>query len=95
MAKYGYDDATLQGIINATETGLQAMGNLNSGVMNIQAMLPQVNNSTSGIKLSTAIADWTTDFNLVKNQLDALNVKANALLTANRSANTDADSASN
>ncbi|RLK54332.1 MULTISPECIES: hypothetical protein [Actinokineospora] len=93
--RYGYDDATLQGIITATETSLQNMGNLNQGVMNIQAMLPSVNNSTSGMKLAAAIGDWTGDFNVVKTQLEALNGKATALLQTNRTAETDADSASN
>ncbi|WP_026422043.1 hypothetical protein [Actinokineospora inagensis] len=93
--RYGYDDATLQGIINATETSLQQMAQLNQNVLNIQAMLPQVNNSTSGMKLATAIGEWSGDFNVVKNQLDGLNAKATGLLQTNRSANNDADSASN
>ncbi|GAA3014350.1 hypothetical protein [Actinokineospora diospyrosa] len=93
--RYGYDDATLQGIITATDTSLQNMGTLNQNVMGIQGMLPSVNNSTSGIKLAAAIGDWTGDFNLVKNQLEALNAKAQALLQTNRTADTDADSASN
>ncbi|WP_026422143.1 hypothetical protein [Actinokineospora inagensis] len=91
--RYGYDDATLQGIITATETGLQQMAHLNSGVLNIQATLPVVNNSASGVKLATVIGEWSSDFNTVKNQLDALNGKATALLQTNRSADTDATTA--
>ena len=95
MAVYGYDDATLQGVINATDTALQNMGSVNQNVMGIQGLMPVVNKSTSGVKLATALADWTTDFNLVKNQLDALNNKAKGLLTVNRGADTDADSTAN
>ncbi|WP_026422620.1 hypothetical protein [Actinokineospora inagensis] len=91
--RYGYDDATLQGIINATETGLQQMAHLNSGVLNIQSTLPVVNNSASGVKLATVIGEWSADFNQVRNQLDALNSKATALLQTNRSADADASAA--
>ncbi|PPK70913.1 hypothetical protein V5P93_002772 [Actinokineospora auranticolor] len=95
MARYAYDDATLQGIITATDTALQGMADLNKGVMNIQGMLPAVNNSTSGMKLAAAIGDWTADFALVKNQLDVLNGKANGLLQTNRNTQNDADGAAN
>ncbi|MGW5050417.1 hypothetical protein [Actinokineospora sp. NPDC004072] len=94
MSKYGYDDASLNSIIVATSGALDQMGRVNQQVYAISGQLPAANNSTSGQKLSMALANWNSDFTRVVGQLNALNEKANALLRANRSANTDADGAS-
>jgi hypothetical protein len=75
--QYGYDEATLIAVINATDQKIQDMEFLNKEVLNMSAALPVVNNSVSGQKLGARIADWNADFGQVISALRDLNGKAN------------------
>jgi hypothetical protein len=90
MSRYGYDDAALTSIITATSNAIESMNGVNRQVLGISGQLPAVNNSTSGVRLSTALGNWNTDFNRVIGQLSALRDKATGLLTVNRNTDTDA-----
>jgi len=89
-AVYGYEDSSLVSIINATGSALQDMHRVNGQVLGLAGQLPSVNNSESGMRLSSAFSNWNSDFARVVNELSNLNDKANGLLQANRTANTDA-----
>jgi hypothetical protein len=84
MAKYGYEDSMLVQVISATDTALGQMRGVNSTVVGLSGQLPVVNNSTSGVKLAGLLGDWSTDYNKILAELEALNGKAQALLTVNR-----------
>lgn len=83
--QYGYDEATLTAVINATESKLQDMEFLNKEVLSMSAALPVVNNSVSGQKLGARIADWNADFGQVITALKDLNGKAHDNLNKLRS----------
>ncbi|GGS30385.1 hypothetical protein [Actinokineospora fastidiosa] len=93
MAKYGYDDAALAQIITATGAAQDQMNTVNGRVSAIAHLLPTVNASRSGQRLSAALADWNTDFNRVVAQLMMLNEKARDLLKTNRSVDNQAEGA--
>ena len=84
MANYGYDDGMLVQVISATDTALRQMWGLNSTVIGISGQLPVVNNSTSGMKLSGLLGEWSTDYYKIVTELEALNGKAQDLLRTNR-----------
>jgi hypothetical protein len=84
MAKYGYEDGMLVQVISATDTALGQMRALNNQVVGMAGQLPVVNNSTSGMKLSGLLGDWSTDYNKIVTELENLNTKAQGLLTVNR-----------
>jgi hypothetical protein len=84
MAKYGYEDSMLVQVISATDTALGQMRGVNNTVVSLSGQLPVVNNSTSGVKLSGLLSDWSTDYNKILTELENLNTKAQGLLTVNR-----------
>jgi hypothetical protein len=89
MAKYGYEDSMLVQVISATDTALGQMRTLNSQVVGLSGQMPVVNNSTSGMKLSGLLGDWSTDYNKIVTELETLNGKAQGLLTVNRNTETE------
>lgn len=90
---FGYDDGMLVQVISATDTAIGQMENVNTQVIGISGMLPVVNNSTSGMKLSGLLSDWTSEYNRVVGELRALNEKANGILITNRNVETESGSA--
>ena len=90
-----YNDAALIAVINGTDTAISGMEGVNRQVMSISGQLPQVNRSTSGMKLGTALANWNAEFNRVVGDLRALNEKAKGLLNLNRSVDTETSTTAN
>jgi hypothetical protein len=90
---YGYDDGMLVSVINATNTGIGQMRNLNSSVMSLAGALPSVNNSTSGVKLAGLLNDWNQNYSKIIAELEQLNGKASGLLQSNRNVETETSSA--
>ncbi|MDA3649896.1 hypothetical protein LZ318_24870 [Saccharopolyspora indica] len=89
MSKFGYDDGMLTQVISATDNALGQMRQLNGQVIGIGGQLPSVNNSTSGMKLSRLLGDWSTDYNKIVNELENLKGKATGLLQTNRNVETE------
>ncbi|MBK1787788.1 hypothetical protein [Prauserella cavernicola] len=89
MSRSGYDDGMLTQVISATDTALGEMQQLNSMVQGLASQLPAVNNSTSGMKLSALLGEWSGDYNKILTQLGELNTKAQGLLQLNRSTEAD------
>ena len=89
MAKYGYEDSMLVQVISATDTALGRMRGVNTTVVGLTGQLPAVNNSTSGVKLAGLLGDWSTDYNKIVTELEALKDKASGLLTLNRNVETE------
>lgn len=93
MARSGYDDGMLMSVINATESALGRMRTENSTVESLRGMLPAVNNSTSGLKLAGLLGDWSSEYNKIVGQLEALNGRAQELLRVNRGTETETSGA--
>lgn len=90
---FGYNDATMTSIIDATALAIGDMNHLNGQVQQIQGYLPTVNNSTSGKTLAAKIDDWTYEFSRVVNALDSLKEKAEYLRRHNVDTSYQADQA--
>ena len=90
---FGYDDGLLVQVISATDTAIRQMEVVNGQVIGITGMMPVVNNSTSGMKLSGLLGDWTSEYSRVVNELKGLNEKANGILITNRNVETETGSA--
>ncbi|MGX7828857.1 hypothetical protein ACTG9Q_27580 [Actinokineospora sp. 24-640] len=88
-----YDDAMLLAIISGTDTALGKMQSVNSNVAMIAGQLPNVNRSTSGLRLGQALGDWTTAFNKVVGDMQMLNEKARSLMQLNRNIETETSTA--
>jgi hypothetical protein len=95
MAKeFGFDEASTKEVITRTQQAIDAMSGLIGNVRRIAGEAPIVNNSYSGVQLGQDGEDWANTFENVKNQIQALNDKAQGMLASNLETNTNAQGAS-
>lgn len=88
--QFGFDEASTQQVINRSQQAVDSMTVLIGNVRRIAGEAPIVNNSFSGVQLGQDAEDWANEFENVKNQIQALNDKADAMKAANIETNLNA-----